>query len=170
MNFKKALTEEHSKALALQITAAVLKSPERLGELWDIITQEAPPLPQRASWALDTISEKAPHLFEPYVETAVSLMQQPVHNAIHRNVAKVLLRFELPEDLQGPMYDICLNKLMNPNEKVAVQVHCMSIAYNIASDIPELKSELAEVIESGMEYGSAGYRSRGKKLLKKLKE
>ena len=45
----------------------------------------------------------------------------------------------------------------------------MDIAYNIASDIPELKEELALVINDQMEFNSAGFKSRGKRILKKIK-
>jgi len=171
VDLKTTLLDNHSKAQALQITEAILADPGKLQELWALIRHGEPPLPQRASWPLDTISEAAPHLFAPYIEEAVEMLSQPsYHNAVHRNLAKVLMRLDIPEGLQGPLYDICLEKLLNPKEKAAIQVHCMAIAHQIAKGIPELKEELAIVIEEGMEYGSAGYRSRGRKVLKALKK
>jgi hypothetical protein len=150
------------------IASEVLKRPELLEELWQLFTTGEPPIPQYAAWPIDHIVQKAPSLFIPYTTGLVKLLEAPNHNAVHRTAAKALSLISVPEDLQGLLFDICLNKIMDPNEKPAIQVHCMQTACNIAGDIPELKEELATVIKSGMEYGSAGFRNRGMKLLKLL--
>ena len=46
----------------------------------------------------------------------------------------------------------------------------MTVLYNITLKIPELADELKIIIEDQMPYGSAGFKSRGKKILKGLQK
>jgi hypothetical protein len=61
-----------------------------------------------------------------------------------------------------------LQWLRSAKVAVAIQVWCMDIAARIAMPYPELREELAFVIEAQLPYGSAGFVSRGKKILKQL--
>lgn len=151
------------------IARQVLETPELLEELWQLFIYGEPPIPQYAAWPIDHIARQDPSLFIPYTAGLVMLLEGPNHSAVHRTAAKTLSLIPIPEDVQGIVFDICLDKIMDPSVKPAVQVHSMQAAFNIAGDIPELKEELAIVIESGMEYGSAGFQNRGKKLLKRLR-
>ena len=68
------------------------------------------------------------------------------------------------------MVDICFNFLLSQDEPVAIRVFAMTVLGNIAQKWPELKNELRMAIEENMEFGSAGFKSRGKKELKRLKK
>ena len=46
----------------------------------------------------------------------------------------------------------------------------MSLAAKIAAGIPELQEELALVIESQMEFNSAAYKARGRRILNLLRK
>jgi len=59
--------------------------------------------------------------------------------------------------------------LENKKEPIAIRVFAMTVLANLADTYPEIKGELIAVIEDQMPYGSAGFISRGKKILKKLK-
>jgi hypothetical protein len=45
----------------------------------------------------------------------------------------------------------------------------MTVLANLAKKLPELKNELVPLIEDQMPFGSAGFISRGRKVLKELK-
>ena len=165
------MLQVRSGAQVRYIASEVLKKPELLEELWQLFMTGEPPMPQYAAWAIDHIAKEDPSLFTLHAVELVKLLEAPNHhNAVHRTAAKTLSLIPVPEDWQGLLFDICLNKIMDPKEKPAIQVYCMQAAYNIAGDIPELKEELAIVIEAGLEYGSAGFQNRGMKLLKKLRK
>lgn len=170
MDLESSLLAEHTKANAMAISKYIGHDPDRFAELWQLIKTGEPPVPQRASWVLDTCLEAHPVLLEPYVAEAVSLLSKPNHNAVHRNLTKVLSRILIPEDLQGNLYDLCINWLINPQIAVAVKVHSMTIAANIAAGIPELEEELSFVIKDQMEFNSSGFKARGRHILKKLNE
>ena len=91
------------------------------------------------------------------------------HNSIHRNLGKALLRVEVPDDLQGDLYDICVRHLLSPTIAIAIKAHAMEIATRIAMPYVELRQELIEVLDELMKDGSAGITSRGRRMLKQLK-
>ena len=58
--------------------------------------------------------------------------------------------------------------LQNRKESIAVRVFCMSALANISDTVPEIKHELAIIIESEMQFGSGAWKSRGRHILKKF--
>lgn len=69
------------------------------------------------------------------------------------------------------MLDFCIHHFTTAEEPIAVRVHAMQILYNISETEPDFKPELIHIIEHELEYhSSAGIKSRGGKLLKKLRK
>ncbi|MEL6654047.1 MAG: hypothetical protein AAFQ87_24905, partial [Bacteroidota bacterium] len=79
-----------------------------------------------------------------------------------------LSRIAVDEEIEGELYDLAIEKVGNPQVDVAIRVHCMEIAWNIAKPWAELREELRLVIEGHFEDGSAGFKSRGKKILQRI--
>ena len=46
----------------------------------------------------------------------------------------------------------------------------MTVLYNLCKKEPDLANELRILIEEQMLYGTAGFKSRGKRILKELKK
>ena len=87
-----------------------------------------------------------------------------------RHFLRMLTSHEISEEHSGFMVEYCLKAFQSAKEPVAVKVHAMQILFNIAQKEPDLKEEIALVIEHEMEYhATAGILSRGKKLLSKLR-
>lgn len=59
--------------------------------------------------------------------------------------------------------------MMDMQATVAPRVYGMTIAYRMVRAYPELAPELAQTLEKVIEYGSAGMKNRGKKILKWLR-
>lgn len=170
MDLKTVILADRSKAHTEAITRQIGDDAEQFAELWELVEQGEPPLPQKASWILDKCVEAHAQLFEPYVAPAIQMLHVPNHQAVHRTLTKVLSRVAIPEEFQGKLYDLCINWVAEPKIPVAIRVHSMSVAANIAQGIPELEEELAFVIKDQMEFGSAGFKARGRHILKKLQE
>lgn len=58
--------------------------------------------------------------------------------------------------------------LNSGREPVAVKVFSMTVLFNIVQVYPELSEELEISIEEQMPFGSGGFKSRGRKVLKDL--
>ena len=76
---------------------------------------------------------------------------------------------DVPENLIGEVVDICFGLMESNNTPIAVKVFSMTVLANISIKEPDLKNELALIIEDQMPYGSVGFRNRGAKILNKIR-
>lgn len=168
MDFKVQLAIEHSRSNTDVITKAIGSSSKKFKEIVDIIYNEQPPLPQRASWLLAAVNEKHPELIAPYIPLFVTTVEGFKIDGIKRNMLSALSEHAIPEELQGQLVNTCFEFLLSPDETVAVKVFAMQIVANIAEQHPELQNELTAVIEDQLPKSSAAFHARAKRVLKKF--
>jgi hypothetical protein len=168
MDIRASLDEGHSKSITLEIMDYIGTDKKRFSELMTCFFSDENRISQRASWVVGHCGEKHPELIYPYLEEMLDLLEQPVHNAIKRNTVRIMAEMDVPEELLGRAADICFKLLDDPKEAIAVRVFSMSVLYNIVKKEPELASELRLILEDHYPHGSAGFKSRGRKILKAL--
>jgi hypothetical protein len=111
-----------------------------------------------------------PELLDPHLNRIVkNLYNDDIGNATKRNSVRALQFIEIPKRLWGKVIDICFRFLMG-NEAVAIKVFSMTVLYNLSLKLPEISNELKVVIEDQLPYGTAGFKSRGKKILRSLEK
>jgi len=123
---------------------------------------------QWAAWPVGYIGRKYPKLIIPYFEDLIRVMDNPSHNAVLRNTIRILEDIEVPEKYEGEIYQRCFVFLNDPDQPIAIRCFSMSVVFNIAKKYPDLKNELIASLELHMPYGSAGFKSRGNKILNYL--
>jgi hypothetical protein len=166
MNIREALRAEHSKRQTMRIVQYVGNDPERFRELMTIFLGKEYRPTQRASWAVNYCAEHHPELVKPYLAKLISLLENnDGHNAIRRNVARLLQFVEIPAKLRGRAYAACYDLVDDPKQPVAVRVFAMTVAANIARDEPDLMSELRLVCGKYLRSASAGFHARARKVL-----
>jgi hypothetical protein len=168
MNLEEALLTEFSKAQMLRLSEWIGEDTQRFQMVVDFMIKGECKLMQRAAWLLSYCFDIHPHLIEPHLKTLTENLQNTAIDAVKRNTLRVLQSVTIPEDLSGILANVCFDYLSSQQEAVAVKVFAMSVLANIAQKEPELKNELKILIEEQMPYSSAGFQSRGKKILKKL--
>lgn len=172
MDLRAELLSENSKKQTLKLAAAIIGQPEQFAQLMSYFLNDEGGgylLPQRAAAVVNEVGAREPDLLQPYFEKMILDLRNDIHDAVKRNTVRLLQYHDLPESLLGEAADICFGLLQSAKEPVAVKVFSMTVLYNIVRRVPELKSELAYSIEEQMAYGSAGFVSRGKKVLHALK-
>ncbi|MEM1296485.1 MAG: hypothetical protein AAGH89_14045 [Verrucomicrobiota bacterium] len=158
-----------SKAETQQLAEEMGDDPGRFEEAWKLVADGDVILAPRAAWLMEHVLVAHPSLLDPYLESSIEeLARSTHHNGVHRVLAKILSEREIPEALQGELFGVCRDHLLNPNSAVAIKVHCMEIAAKLVLPYPELQEELITIIEMQMAGGSAGIRSRGRRVLRKL--
>ncbi|MFZ6051556.1 hypothetical protein [Halocola ammonii] len=174
MNIKQALIDEHSKAQKDRIADYVGHDTDRFETFMRIFLHGEKPLPQRAAWCLDVIYRNNPIATQRFFPELIErLADDSAHDAVHRNILKI---FEsepidvLGEELQGKLIDLCFGFLASPQRPIAIRAYSMTVLYKFCELYPELGGELKLLIEENMKYGSAGIKSRGRKVLKALKK
>ena len=123
---------------------------------------------QRASWPLLILAEQNSPLLHPFIPSMLEALNSPVHDGIIRNIVRFWQFLEIPEDYEGEIFDKCFEFLEDPKIPAAIRIFSMSVCANIAEKHPELAEEVAAVISEHMDHGTAGFRSRGKKEIKRL--
>lgn len=169
INLSKELLKEHSKEQCTRIVQYVGNDAARLAELVNVFLAGPYRITQRAAWPLSYCIQNHPELITPHLKTILKFTgQKGAPDAVKRNVMRFFQFIDIPKKYQGTTVDLCLRFLSNKKEAIAVRVFSMTVLANLAQEIPELKHELIPLIEDNLPFGSAGFRSRGKKLLKQL--
>ena len=170
MSIKDLLVSEHSKKQALIIADLAAADPEILDELMICFFQDDKKVCQRASWPVGILGQKNPELIIPLLPKMIRALDNPRHDAVIRNTIRIIQDVDVPEELEGEVYDKCFNYLISPRYPTAIKAFSATVLYNIASKIPELKEELIIAIEDQLPYTTVGFINRAKKILKKLRQ
>ncbi|MEM9389404.1 MAG: hypothetical protein AAGA02_02955 [Bacteroidota bacterium] len=168
MNIKNELLREHSKPQADKIAAYIGHDVERFKELIELLLDSEYRVSQRAAMVLSHSVDRHRELLTPHIERLVKNLRNTVHIAVVRNTVRLLQFVDIPENLIGETADICFKLMESSDTPIAVKVFSMTVLANICEKEPDLKNELALLIEDQMPYGSAGFRNRGAKILKKI--
>ncbi|MCB0488830.1 MAG: hypothetical protein R2820_04570 [Cyclobacteriaceae bacterium] len=170
MNLIKTLQSDFSKQTVNKIVAHIGNDPARFKTLVDAFLAGHYRTTQRAAWPLSYCVKAHPELIKPHLKNIIKNLDKPgIHDAVKRNTVRFLQFIDIPKSMHGITLDACFPLLENKKEPIAIRVFAMTVLANLADTYPEIKGELIAVIEDQMPYGSAGFISRGKKILKKLK-
>lgn len=172
MNIREELLKHQvqSKALVLQIATYAVDSEILLSELVDCYTSGDTRLAQRAAWSLSWVAQKNPKAIQPYLNIIVSQISKPhAHDAVVRNSLRILEDTYIPEPFHGEVLNACFDFVQKKHTAVAIKAFSLHIIFNLSKLYPEIRNELKLVIQENIEFETAAFRSRGKKLLAKLK-
>ncbi len=172
MDIRATLLVEHSKANTLKIVNYVGSNQKRFDDLMELFLADEYRVTQRAAMAVGHAADRHPQLIKKHLKSLLENLRKPeIHDAIKRNTVRLFDKhFDLPEELMGMAAEICFNYLDDPQEAVAIRAFSMGVLYKICQLEPELGNELIMVLEDHLPHGSAGFKSRGKKILAKLRK
>ncbi|MEO1261309.1 MAG: hypothetical protein AAFZ15_21070 [Bacteroidota bacterium] len=169
MDIRSEILKEHSKAQAKKISEFIGNDPSRFAELVALFLNDEKKVAQRAAWILSHCTDIYPLLIRPHLKDLVeNLRKTNLHDAIPRNTLRILATQEIPETVKGHLLNLCFDYLMVAKLPVAIKIHAMQIVFNISKNEPDLLNELKMVIEERLPYGTAGFKSRGKKIVKAI--
>lgn len=149
---------------------AVGTSRKEVSALLALIFEDKDPIAWRAAWILDGSDELHPGLVRERITGIIRKLPDLESAGALRSLLRMLCRYEIPEEEQGLIIDLCFSYLMSELYPVAVKVHAMQIIYHHTLLYPELKEELQTVIEDQMENNSVGFKSRGNRILQQLEK
>ena len=169
MNVESEILREHSKRQCLRIANWIGADKKRFKQLMVLFLKGEYRTTQRAAWIVQHCADMHRELLVPYLSPMIDRMLEPgAHVAVKRNVIRILQDIEIPRRLAGKIATVCFDMLSSAREPIAVKVFSMTVLANIAREEPELKNEIRILVEQQMPTGSAGFRSRGAKILKRL--
>lgn len=170
LNLTQELNRAHSKAVTNTVVRYVASDPKRFNSLISILLQNDAKLTPRAAWAISICVTNHPELVTPHFAALLKMLDKPnIHDAVKRNVMRLLQFVQIPKRFQGRVVDVAF-RLLAPTEPIAVRAFSMTVLANIIKEEPALKNELQVILEDQLPFGSAGFQSRAKKVLKQLKK
>ena len=164
-----ALLVEQSKRQTFMITTFVRTNEAGFDELVRLLLADEYRVTQRAAGILGSAGKLKPRFLQKHLKDLILNLQNDIPVAVKRNTLRVLQYVDIPEELQGVLTEVCFSFLISSDEPIAVKVFSMTVLGNICKKHPELAHELKLTIESQLPFASAGFLSRAKKVLKKLK-
>ena len=170
MDIRKAICKEHTKDQAQMIADYAINNPESLNELMECFFDDHFRICQRAAWPVGIIGQQHAHVLMPFLSEMVRNLDNPKHDAVIRNTIRTLQYVDIPEDLQGEVYEKCFIYLIGHKYPTAIKAFSSTVLVNIAMELPELKEELIIAIEEQIPFTTVGFVNRAKKLLLKLKK
>jgi len=171
MDLKKRLDLGQTKTQTDELVDYVNGIPNRFKKLVEVYLKGPYRTTQRAARPLSICVEKWPYLIDPHLKKLLDRLQKPgIHDAVKRNTMRLLQFIDIPKCYHGQVADLCFEYLQNPKIAVAIRVFSMTVLSNVIEGQPEMKRELKLILEDQLPYGSAAFKSRGIKVLKKIME
>jgi len=162
------LEEEHSKRQKDLITQKILSGNFSIQEIVEIVKSNDGIYAQRGAYVLTGLHDDNPNHLTPFIEDLWQAIQTKSHQAIPRAIYRLFSDIDLPEEIEGEIFEVGSKTFMSKKTAVAIKAHIMKILTNIASKYPELKDEVIFMIKEQLPGSSAGYRTTAKRELKRL--
>lgn len=138
--------------------------------LFQLVKENHKDVSWRAASAIWHIFKARKDILDQYISEITDLVPTLPYDGQKRELLKVILLYEMKDINISSLINTCFDFLIYPNESLAVKVHSMQILYYISEIEPAIKDELISTIEFVMPYNSIGFKIRGVKLLRKLRE
>jgi hypothetical protein len=162
------LLQAHTKENCNLIVAWVGNNQKRFDELFACFLSDDKRLVQVSSWPLSFCVEAHPILIKKHFAAFIKNLDKPAqHEAVKRHSLRILQFVVIPKKYEGIVMNICFNFIQNIAEKPTTKVFSLVVLENLVKQYPEIKEELHLIIETQMPYESAGFKSRGKRILAK---
>ena len=170
MILREALLEEHSKLQVEKIIRWIGSDTTRIEHLIDLFLHDNQRVVQRAAWVVSGVAAAHPDLILPHLPALVKRVQdEGIHDAVKRNVFRLLQFTELPEAIHGDLMNCCFDAVADPREALAIRAFAMTVLARLTQTYAELTNELKIILEDALQQEQApSFKNRGKKILQQL--
>src|SRR5262245_62281700 len=91
-------------------------------------------LTQCAAGVMGYCAERRPELIKPYLPKLLDCLERDdMHDAVKRNVVRLLQYIEIPRRLMGKVYALCVDLVDDADEPAAVRACSLTVAARIAN-------------------------------------
>ena len=169
MDLKQHLRGRNLKWNWDSITKHCIEHPKSIQQIVDYCVDEEAIVCQNAGAVLGKIVDLDKKILLPYFGQMLRNLKSNPHDAVKRASMRVWQFAEIPEKLEGEIFDQAMKYVADKNEAIAIRAFGMTAARKVCQKYPELAQELLPFVEVMVDQKlSAGIVSRGKKELKIL--
>lgn len=174
---------DHSRANRLKYANLVLKNPELIPKLLEILFLVDDKISCRAAWVFEFMCGKQLDLICPYLDTLTENIHKVHLDSAERPVAKVCeylakayyskeknaIKSALTLKHQEKIIEACFDWMIN-EVKIAPKAYSMNTLFLFGNDHKWIHPELALIIEQDFQGQSAGYKARARHILRKIRK
>jgi hypothetical protein len=166
MDIRQALMDIHSKRQAMAVIEFIGDDAERFAELMKLFYAGEYRLTQCAAGIMGYCAERRPGLIRPYLPKLLDyLKRDDMHDAVKRNILRLLQYVEIPRRLAGKVYAHCVDLIDDACEPVAVRAFALTVAARIARPEPDLMNELRLIARKHLPHTTAAFQKRAREIL-----
>lgn len=156
---RKFLLEDFRWAMdRTKLLAPFQKDPEKLDDLVQIVLNlEEYPLKEYGSYALTHLQKQKTDLTK-YRKGFIDTLFRTDNQSVLRNLTNILSQQELTDYRESELIDLLIGFVQDPKNKVALHVYSIYILVRFVKIYPELKEEIAEIIQLNSEGKTAAWK------------
>jgi len=170
MDIRTQLLRKHSRENADFVQEHVQRNPQALIELMVCFFSDETTVAQRAAQVVGNFGRENPESLVPWWEEMVAACDDPIHDAIVRNVTRYFceVKLDIEPMLERRIVNVFAKYSFDAKQPVAVRVFAMQFIADRANRYPTFAKKLRKVLDRDIPGGSSGFRNRGKKILKQM--
>ncbi len=171
VDLESEILREHSKRQTVRIANWIGHDAGRFRQLVQLFVHGDYVVTQRAAWIISECFDHAPELITPSLPALLKKMQEPgVHDAVRRNIVRILQFIEIPRRLLGTVVSLCFQYLNDPETPVAIKANAMTVLVQATKLEPELRRELRTSLELLLPSMSGAICARARMVLRELEK
>ena len=148
-----------------------MKNPKEIQQIVDHCQNNEIHIRQNSGAVLGKLIDHDKHLLDPYLIQIAELLKQTTHDAVQRAIMRVFQYSDIPEEVEGDLFEFVINALKSLEVAIAIKAFGMTVARRICEKYPELANEMIPLLEIIIaEKPSTGLVNRAGKELKKLNQ
>jgi hypothetical protein len=151
-----------------EVVAEVFNDPSLFEVVFHAMLSDDPIIRMRSADAVEKITTKHPEYLQPYKEKLIQQVAKIDQQEVRWHVAQMLPRLGLSEEERAVAVEILLDYL-NDKSKI-VKTFSMQALADFAERDASLRPKVVKLLEQLTRTGSPAMRSRGRKLLERLKQ
>jgi len=151
-----------------RIAKAAAGAEKSFQDLLQLLCSENLTLSKRAAWCFSLAAGLRPDWTDQYQPALVELLSvKNPHDALLRNVLRVLRDCRLQEAVLDKLAYYCFEFVQDPKQAIAIRAFALHILGQIGCSVPEIRPEVKAIIAYYFEQGAPGLVSAGKAVLKR---
>jgi len=159
--------DRRSIGRADEVVADVLNDPALFDDLFQGVLHHDPVMRMRSADAVEKITREHPEYLKPYKAQLIQHVAAIEQQEVRWHVAQMFPRLDLSDEERARAAEILMGYLHD--ESKIVKTMSMQALAELAEQDAGLLPQVMELLKELVETGSPAMRSRGRKLLEKLR-
>jgi hypothetical protein len=169
MDLQKELLKKETLPQTNKIIKWVGKDEHRFKELVNLFYNGDYKTIQNAAWPVSYCIRTYGFLAKPYFKRFIDTLEsENPHPAARRNILRLLQYVDTPKRYRGKLMDLCFRFVSDPEEVITVKAFSLAILDKLSNEYPEILPELKTIIEARWEFETPSFKSRARKILRKV--